>query len=199
MTITVVHDPQVLEELRAKRKKLGQDRWDEVWDGVERVAPGPGSEHQRFALRLASTLLQVIDRQGLGQVWLQMNVGDPVKGLKDFRIPDISVVLAEGRAEVRPTYIAGGPDLVIEVRSPDDATYDKLSWYAGQGVREALIIDRDSKALDPYRLEAGKLVPAGGPDSASLATLPLRFERFMKQGRPAIRIVHTESHQVWDI
>ncbi len=53
-------------------------------------------------------------------------------------------------------YIDGGPDVVIEIHSPGDETYEKLDFYAKVGVREVWIIDRDSKQSEIFELVDGE-------------------------------------------
>ena len=40
----------------------------------------------------------------------------------------------------------------IEIRSPGDESYEKLSFFADLGVREVLVIDRDTKKPGVFRL-----------------------------------------------
>ena len=72
---------------------------------------------------------------------------------KNYRIPDLTFVAA-GREDILHEDGVGGegPDAVIEIRSPHDETYDKLSFYASLGVREVIVIDRDTKRPELYRL-----------------------------------------------
>ena len=45
---TLVRDPQPkeFEALLERRRQLGQDRYDEVWDGVYVMNPAPSYEHR---------------------------------------------------------------------------------------------------------------------------------------------------------
>ena len=45
--------------------------------------------------------------------------------------------------------------MVVEIRSPEDESYDKLDFYATLGVPEVWIIDRDTKAPEIYALVGG--------------------------------------------
>jgi Uma2 family endonuclease len=47
---------------------------------------------------------------------------------------------------------------VIEIRSPDDETYDKFPFYASLGVREVVVIDRDTKRPELFRLAGSQYV-----------------------------------------
>jgi Uma2 family endonuclease len=45
-----------------------------------------------------------------------------------------------------------GADLVVEFRSPGDESYEKLPFYAGRGITEALIVHRDRR-FELFRLD----------------------------------------------
>jgi hypothetical protein len=55
---TLVKDPAPpeFEALLERRRRLGQNRFDEVWDGVLHMIPAPSYEHQRLSQRLAVIL-----------------------------------------------------------------------------------------------------------------------------------------------
>ncbi len=183
----LILDPNVVEQLVSRRRALGQDLRDEVWDGVWHMVPSPNKDHQLVVMLLAPVLHEVVHGGGLGQVLMQFNVADPVKGFQDFRIPDISVVTNGSTAVVMNTYIAEGPDLVIEVRSPGDETDEKIPWYALQGVRELLVIERDTLAPRLYRRDGERLieVPATDEGVRSLV-VPLGFRCEGGPGAPSL-------------
>jgi Uma2 family endonuclease len=52
-------------------------------------------------------------------------------------------------------YFHGGPDAVVEIRSPDDEAYEKLDYYFKVGVQEVWVIDRDSKRPEICEQAAG--------------------------------------------
>jgi Uma2 family endonuclease len=66
---------------------------------------------------------------------------------------------------------------VIEVRSPGDESYDKLPFFAKLGVREVLIIDRDTKRVDLFRLASGQYVRQE-PDTAGEVVSEVLAVRF---------------------
>jgi Uma2 family endonuclease len=135
--------------------------------------------------------MQVVEDTGLGQVFYHLNVAGPAKGLEDFRIPDLLVILRNSAAKMRQTYVAGGPDFILEVHSPDDETYEKIPWYAAQGVRELLVVDRDTKALRLFRASSGQLREvAASAGAAECETVPLRFERVVEPDGPRLRVSH---------
>jgi hypothetical protein len=55
---TLVRDPPPAEfqALLERRRQLGQDRFDEMWDGVLHMNPAPSYEHQRISQQLAVIL-----------------------------------------------------------------------------------------------------------------------------------------------
>lgn len=201
MPKAVVLDPLFTEELLVRRRKLGLDRWDEYWDGVWHMPPAPSIEHQQIEGELFIVLKDVVERAGLGRVFHEVNVADPEKGLQDFRIPDISVVLVDGHAQIKEAFIAGGPDFVVEIHSPGDETYEKISWYSAQGVREVLVIDRDTKAVALYHAQGGQLVEAAAsPTPVQSQLVPLRFELVEGSDGSRLSISHREEPtRIWVI
>ena len=64
----------------------------------------------------------------------------------DYRIPDI-VLLTPDRFQIdHDEYYDGAPTVVIEIRSRGDETWDKMEFYAGIGVPEVWVVDRDTRA-----------------------------------------------------
>ena len=76
-----------------------------------------------------------------------------------IRIPDLSFI-AEGREAIvqEDGTRGGGPDGVIEIRSPHDETYDKLPFFAAIGTREVVVIDRDTKRTEIFPLAGPQYV-----------------------------------------
>jgi Uma2 family endonuclease len=100
-------------------------------------------------------------------------------------------------------FIAGGPDLLLEIYSPGDETYQKIDWYGEQGVRELVIINRDTKGVELYRHDGESLKPVGTSPSGSIEAvestlLPLCFETLQDDAAPRLRIQRLESpHESW--
>jgi Uma2 family endonuclease len=143
--------------LLEQRRRLGLDRWDEMWEGVLHMAPAPANEHQRVVGELLVFLVPLLRRAGRGTIRLGVNVFDESSPLENYRIPDLTFVAAgRERLLAEDGIRGGGPDAVIEVRSPGDESYEKLPFFASLGVREVLIIDRDTKGVDAFQLQAGQ-------------------------------------------
>ncbi len=140
---TFISDPELEKKLRAAREAMGSDRYDEVWEGVYMMAPMPDDEHQELVALLTSILVEVVRWPGLGEVRPGVNVSNQREDWKqDYRAPHVAVFLKEGHAENLGTHWFGGPDLAIEIVSPDDRSREKIDFYSGIGVRELLVIDR---------------------------------------------------------
>src|SRR5258708_24081109 len=110
--------------------------------------------HQRI-LRFLITLFSLfLDRKKLGEVILAgfpMYVGDD----KPAREPDLMVVLNSHRERIKPTYLDGIADLVIEIVSPESGERDhgtKYIEYETIGIPEYWLIDPIRHEADLYVL-----------------------------------------------
>ena len=145
----------------ARRKLTGEDRWDEMWEGVLHMSPAPAYEHQRIVGRLIAFLIPLLEGTGRGIIVSGINV---FRTDNNYRIPDLSFVSKAREAILAEDGARGGPDAVIEVRSPGDESYEKFPFYAALGVREVVVIPRDEKKPELYRL-AGDQYVAVSPDA----------------------------------
>jgi Uma2 family endonuclease len=156
MRAVVVH---LREEELADRRSKGLDRWDEMWEGVRHMTPAPSLEHQRILDDMIEFLRPRLRLTGRGTLRSGINVFRAESPVPDFRIPDLTFVAA-GREHVfsEDGVRGGGPDAVVEIRSPDDETYEKLPFYAAIGVREVIVCHRDSKEPEIFRLAGPQYV-----------------------------------------
>jgi len=140
------------------RERTGIAQRDEVWEGVLHMSLEPDREHQDFEGALESWLRQHWVRRGRSKVYHRINVALPGSGadwIHNYRIPDL-VLLTRDRFSIdHRTHFEGGPDVAVEIRSPDDESEEKLGFYARAGILEVWIIDRDTKAPELYVLDAG--------------------------------------------
>lgn len=144
---TIVRGPRPpeLEQLLARRRRSGADRFDEVWEGRYVVAPDPHASHGALQLELAPLLKAAARRLGLHPA-LTFNLGGP----EDYRIPDAGLLPAP-YAVWHDTAV-----LVVEVLSPDDMTFDKLDFYTTHGVRELLVVDGQDRSVRCFALQDGQ-------------------------------------------
>ena len=59
----LIRDRSVSRRLIAKRRSLGLDRYDEVWNGVYVMSPLPNNEHQALAFELGSVVREVVPNE----------------------------------------------------------------------------------------------------------------------------------------
>lgn len=200
----MIMDPGIQRRLHEQRVLTGADRFDEVWEGTYMMAPMPNDEHQRLVSRLVYILEETIGVPGHGQVRAGVNVSDR-SGTDDwrenYRVPDVAVFLATGRARNQGAYWLGGPDFVIEIVSPEDRTYDKLPFYAKVGVRELLIVNPGSKMLELYSLQGDALQRSGASTSGAAGVLASQALPFQFEISPArffqVQVRRTTDGQVW--
>ena len=201
----LVFDPAVEERLKEERQATGADRYDEVWEGVYMMAPLANTEHQRIQSGLTAAIRNAVGWDEVIQVHAGANVSDREDAwTHNYRIPDVVVVFPGGAARDCGTHWCGGPDFCVEIASPGDRSRDKVDFYAGIGVRELLLVDRDPWALELCRLTAGRLEVAGRSDltrSDTLASnvLPVSFRLVAGKSRPQIEVAHRDGVQRWTV
>ena len=131
-----------------RRRQLGLDKKDELWDGVWHLVNAPKSWHQRLNFDMGLVLGPMASHAGLEPFHDTGVIGDIEK---NFRIPD--------QVYASPAHViddgVSSAALIVEVRSPGDESYEKLPFYAERGVTEVLIVDRDRR-FDLYRLVEGE-------------------------------------------
>ena len=144
---TIVRGPRPpeLEAWLERRRRLGQDRRDEVWEGRYVVAPDPHGNHGEVQLALGDLLRPAARRLGL-QATTTFNLGGP----DDFRVPDAGLV-------PRPAGVwYATAELVVEILSEDDETFAKLDFYTAPGVRELLVVDWRDRSVRCFALQDGQ-------------------------------------------
>ncbi len=146
---------EVPEAMLDERRRLGLDGRDEMWDGVLHMVPPAGGPHQRFGTDLMLVLGPLARRRGL--------VPSYETGLfaaaDDYRVPGQLYCRPEHRSERG----AEGAELVVEIRSAGDETYEKVGFYAERGVREMLIAHPGDRRVELLRAVDGRLQSVG-PD-----------------------------------
>ncbi len=66
MTRKALLDEDILDHLIAERKRLGIDRYDEVWEGMYVMPSAPNNDHQQIVDDLGDILTIVVKLPGLG-------------------------------------------------------------------------------------------------------------------------------------
>ena len=142
-TVVLGEPPPEITALLARRRALGQDRFDEVWEGDYHVVPGPHPWHGYVAKALGSLLDPLAVTAGLVATG-QFNLG-PSKD--DFRVPDGGYHLSLPSEMFVPTAA-----VVVEVLSPGDETWLKFDFYARHGVDEIVIADPRAREVRWFTL-----------------------------------------------
>lgn len=137
---TLVRDPQPVEfeALLARRRKLGQDLLDEVWEGVYHLNPVPHTQHARVGQQLAELFGPAARTAGLLPRIGIFNLGKS----DDYRVPDGGLFVPAPDTVFAPTAA-----LIVEIVSPGDETWDKLGFYAAHHVDELLIVDPERREV----------------------------------------------------
>jgi Uma2 family endonuclease len=152
---TLVCDPAPaeFEALLERRRSLGQDVLDEVWEGVYHVNPAPHSRHAAIQQQLAVLLDPLARAAGLLPRVGIFNLGEE----GDYRVPDGGLL----RPGADAVYLATAA-MVIEIVSPGDKTWEKLGFYAAHGVEELLIVDPQERRVQWLALQPdGESHPVG--------------------------------------
>ena len=144
MKAVLVHGPvpPALEALIQRRQALGQDRFDEVWEGVYHMTPGPSGPHAYLLHRLDVLLDPHARRAGLVGA-TGFNLGS---GPDDYRVPD------SGYLRAIPTEVwLSSATIVVEILSLGDETYEKFDFYAVHGVEEIFVVDPAKRLVEMWR------------------------------------------------
>ena len=160
------------------------------------MPPMPNREHQDLEGAIETYLrLHWAPTRG-GRVYHQINVASPGGWPNNYRISDIVLLTPERFGIDRNEYFEGGPDVVIEIRSPGHESYETLEFYAAIGVREVWIIDRTSKTPEIHSLSNGRytLQPAGADGWILSAATGIALKAGLP-GKLAIRLAEDESAQ----
>jgi Uma2 family endonuclease len=199
----LIQDIDLSRRLIAERRRLGHDRWDEVWEGVYVMNASPNDEHQEVQMRLIRVFGDVIDEPALGKVRGTVNVSDREADWgENLRCPDVVVYLNDTKAVNHNTSWYGGPDFAVEIVSPGDRSREKLDFYAKVGTRELLIVDRKPWALELYRRQDDTLTRVGKStlakrDWLASEVVPLKFRLVAGKSRPGIEAVHATTRKKW--
>jgi hypothetical protein len=148
---TMVLDPAPadFEACLERRRALGQDRHDEVWQGVYQLLPEARLRRQVIQQQLAVLLGPLARARGL-HATTAFNLGET----DDYRVPD------GGLHRALPDLVrVSTAALVVEIVSPGDRTWEKLSFYADHHVDELVIVDPDKRTVDWLALTEGEYRP----------------------------------------
>lgn len=162
-TVLLGKRPPEVEELIARRHALGQDLYDEVWEGDYHMAPAPHGRHGQVDFELAAILRPLARQAGLRGSG-PANVGTP----DDYRVPDQVFFADRDPQTYNPT-----AEVIIEIVSPDDESRKKFDFYFRVGVKEVGIIDPNLRTVEWYVRGDGGFAPAGGSQLLGISAAEL--------------------------
>lgn len=146
MTTVVVQDPEVAEHLIKERQTLGHDLYDEKRKGVYYVVPVGKLAHGRLQMAAGRVLESLL---GDGYVVTgPINLGEE----DDYRIPDAAAMPRDSLSADDEMVWVPSAELVVEIRSVDDDTYEKFDHYARHGVREIVVVEMKDRGVRLYEL-----------------------------------------------
>jgi hypothetical protein len=140
-TVVLGPPPQELQTLIERRRALGLDGYDEVWNGEYHVAPAANSRHG--AVQAAVLALLRAHAADPRLVVGPFNLGTA----HNYRVPDGGVLHDGASGLYLPTAA-----LALEVISPDDESYAKLDHYAQHRVAELIYVDLERGDVQLRRL-----------------------------------------------
>ena len=140
------------QDIAAWRRRTGADRNDEVWDGVIHMSPSPTGKHQGIGGALYAWLTLNWRERGRGVIYYERNVAPAGREdwMTNYRSPDLVLVKPERYARDVDTHFAGGPNVVVEIRSPGDVQRRqdcKGTTRKGIGVRSMAVAHYDARRM----------------------------------------------------
>lgn len=133
---------------------LDDQTWAEWVDGEVQLMSPVSLEHDNVHVFLVALLHFYVSTHRLGEVHsepFQMKTGADLPG----RSPDILFVRESNRHRLKPTYLDGPADLVVEIISAESEERDrvhKFAEYERGGVLEYWLIDADRHEAEFYVL-----------------------------------------------
>jgi len=129
----------------------------ELVRGEVHVTPAPATRHQAILQNLSGNLWSHVIKNHLGEVWTAP-LDVRLSGEMALQ-PDLVFISNARTGIIQENWIAGAPDLVVEVLSPSTATYDrtaKLPIYADAGVPEVWLVDSQAKTVEVLKIQGKK-------------------------------------------
>lgn len=131
----------------------------ELIHGEVHLTPAPTTRHQWASHNLDISVSVHVQKEHLGEVWvapLDVRLSD------DTTVQPDLIFISNTRAEIiQENFIAGAPNLVVEILSSSTAAHDratKLRLYAEAGVPEVWYIDPKAKTVEVLKLQGKKYV-----------------------------------------
>lgn len=146
----------------------------EIIRGRLHVTPAPRPGHQETVLEIAYRIRRFLEERAVGKVYVapvdvRAGVADPVQ-------PDLLFIAHENLGIVEERWVAGAPDLVVEVESASTRNYDattKRDAYLTMGAREYWRVVPESRSVTVLRREGEAFGPEIVVHAGEILTTPL--------------------------
>ncbi len=119
--------------------------------------PSPKPKHQTIVTNVYDLIKPFVKNNSLGKIYISPL--DVVFQKGDVAQPDLIFVANENKSIVKESYLAGAPDLLVEVVSKGSVARDyieKKNDYEKFGVKEYWIIDSLNESIWVYSLTENK-------------------------------------------
>ena len=151
----------------------------ELHHGEVVLVPPPKRPHQRDQRRIRKVLEPLLESRGI----VDTEMGFRPTPEHEFWVADVAFISFERDAEAGDAYIAGAPELVVEVRSPSNTNAEienKRSTCLANGCESFWLFDRGRERL--WITEGGVTREYGIDDFASCKLLdsPLRVRELFE-------------------
>jgi len=129
----------------------------ELIEGRVHLIPAPSMRHQFVSRNLHLSLGPFVEKNHLGEL-----VAAPldVRLSEDTALqPDLVFVSTQRLEIIQENFIAGAPDLVVEILSASTAAHDratKLNLYAEAGIPEVWLMDPLARTVEVLKLQGDK-------------------------------------------
>lgn len=151
-TVLLGEPPETIQVWLDRRRALGQDGFDEVWEGEYHVAPMAHGRQGHTQVEVLFALRPRARAAGLRSSG-PINIGNP----NDYRVPDAACFRSRHTALWNPTAA-----IVVEIISPDDESRLKFDFYFRAGVEEVLLVEPVARTVEWFVRGTDGFVPAPG-------------------------------------
>lgn len=178
----------VPESWLTERARLGLDRYDESWEGVLHMVPAPGFQHQKLGTKLVAFFEPLLAGRGI-ELQYETEVHRPGGEVTDYRIPDLVFFRADQPGLVTERGLEGAPLAILEIRSPNDETYEKFDFWAKLGVPELIVLGPQARSAEVYRLAGSRYLATSSDEKGRVeaAMLGARFST-IQGDKPKLRV-----------
>lgn len=146
----------------------------EIMEGELVLTPSPGFIHQHIAAKIETVLRVFVEQNNMGTV-----MDAPFDVVLSERVvlqPDVLFVSRERYHLITATCLKGGPDLVVEVISPNSGRRDRINksrLYRKYGVKEYWLVDPEAGTVEVLAADDRGWYQAGAYDVEDTLTSPL--------------------------